>query len=133
MHMHDKHKRPRTRRVDLEADDLETALPEFGGPTFGQAHVFEAPSLDLCADQRKRPPPASGRPDGAPPLFDQITVRAAQDDLRNALTTDARLRKPAKALDHVSAYLNRYGIPVDRKKQERTMRRHIVNPVLAGR
>jgi hypothetical protein len=102
-------------------------------PPTQHVHVLEARSLDLGANKRKRPPPASGKPDGAPPLFDEITVRAAQDDLRSALATNARLCKPARAVDHVTVYLRGRGIPVDRKKQERTMRRHIVNPVLAGR
>ena len=102
-------------------------------PPRQHVHVLEARGIDLGANKRRRPTPASGRPDGAPPLFDEITVRAAQDDLRSALAPNARLCKPAKALDHVTVYLRGRGIPVNRKKQERTMRRHIVNPVLAGR
>ena len=56
-----------------------------------QTHVLKPINLDLGheteierlkANQRKRPPPASGKPDGRPPLFDEATVRAAQHDLR---------------------------------------------------
>ena len=108
-------------------------------PRATQTHVLKANNLDLGheaeierlkANQRKRPPPASGKPDGLPPLFDEATVRAAQHDLRNALTNDARLRNHARALTHVVAYLNGRGLCIDRTKQGRTVSRHIVNPVL---
>ena len=85
-------------------------------PPTQHVHVLEACGIDLGANKRKRPPPASGKPDGAPPLFDEETVRAAQDDLRSALATNARLCKPAKALDHVTVYLKGRGITRRSKK-----------------
>ena len=44
-------------------------------------------------------------------------VRAAQEDLRNALATNARLHRPAKALDYVAAHLNKRGVLVTERSK----------------
>jgi hypothetical protein len=123
---------PRDEIARLKARSVKVPRPTLGRPVLGQIHALQAVSLDTGANKRKRKPPASGKPDGRPPIFDEPAIATVKAQLRAALVKDRRLHKKANALRHVVTLLKQQGIPFDEKKNEKTIRRCFVNPVLDG-
>jgi hypothetical protein len=123
---------PRDEIVRLKARSVKVSRPTLGRPVLKQIHMLQAVSLDSDANKRKRKPPASGKHDGRPPIFDEPTIATTRAQLRAALVKDRRLHSKVNAFRHVVTLLKRQGIPFDEKKNEKTIRRCFVNPVLDG-